>query len=237
MTLKSALKELKLKLGGLGIVNIDLELGKSELTTILECSLRELVNFIDVPAEITIPYQEVIDLKKLKIDSIMWVCRAEPGQGSISGAGMTDPFYSSTVAVTPGKNMAAGTYATILRTQFQFLVAKMAQNTIQTDLVYQTDYYNKTLKVSYAGMRPSEITIYYRPIIENIEDLPTYFWYDYLMRLALAHSKIILGEIRGKYAVNGSPFSVNADIGAQGQAELTKIREELDSLPKGLGAR
>lgn len=237
MNLKSCLREIKLKLGGDGIVFTDLELGKAQLAQIVDFSLRELTSYIDTPAEITVPYQEIIDLSNYKIDAIMWVCRAEPRTGSIVGGGVTDPFYASSVSAKPGTNLASPNYSAVLRTQLNYLITAMAQNVVQSDLAYQTNYYNKTLKVTYSGVRPNEITIFYRPIIENLEDLPSNYWYNYVVRLAIAHAKIIIGEIRSKFTVNSAPISVNANILEDGKAELQAIRDELKDLARGLSAR
>ena len=237
MNMKTALKELKLKLGGEGIVYIDLELGRSELVQIINFSLRELISCIDTPASITIPYSDNINLSQYKIDSIMWVVRAEPKTGSIVGGGVTDPFYASSISTKPGINLGSSNYSAVLRTQLNFLITAMAQNTVQSDLAWQTNYYTKNLQVTYSGIRPNQITIFYRPIIESIEDLPSHYWYDYLIRLAVAHTKIILGEIRGKITVANSPITVNAGIGEDGKSELNKIKEELRDLARGLAVR
>lgn len=237
MTLKSCLKEVKLKLGGSGLVYDELEIGRAELTQIIEASLRELTSKVDTPADITIQYQEVIDISKYNIESIMWICRAEPRTGSIVGGGVTDPFYASSVSTKPGNNLAGPNYSAVLRTQLNYLMTSMAQNTVQSDLAYFTNYYNKTLRVTYSGVRPNQITIFYRPVIKNIEDLPSHFWYDYVVRLAVAHSKIIIGRIRSKFTVNSAPISVNTDILEEGKAELDKIREELADIARGLATR
>ena len=237
MDMKSALREIKLKLGGSGLVYDELELGRSQLTQIVEASLRELTSKVDTPADVTVPYKEVIDISKYNIDSIMWICRSEPRLGSIVGGGVADPFYASSVSTKPGSNLASPNYSAVLRTQLNFLMTSMAQNTVQSDLAYFTNYYNKTLKVTYSGVRPNEITIFYRPIIKNIEDLPSHFWYDYVIRLAVAHSKIIIGQIRSKFTVNSAPISVNTNFLEEGKAELDKIREELADIARGLATR
>lgn len=237
MNMKSCIKEVKLKLGGSGITYLDLELGRAQLTQIVEFSLRELISCIDTPAMITVPYQDVIDLKPYKIDSIMWITRAEPRTGSIVGGGVTDPFYASSISTKPGNNLSGANYSAVLRTQLNYLVTAMAQNTVHSDLAYQTNYYDKTLRVTYSGVRPNELTIFYRPIIENIEDLPSHYWYNYVIRLAVAHSKIIIGEIRSKFSVNSAPITVNAEILEEGKAELAEIRGELKEISRGLAVR
>ena len=237
MNMKSCIKEVKLKLGGSGIVYNELELGRSQLTQIIEYSLRELTSSIDVPAMVTLPYQDIIDLKPYKIDSVMWITRAEPRTGSIIGGGVTDPFYASSISTKPGSNLAGPNYSAVLRTQLNFLMTSMAQNTVQSDLAYQTDYYNKKIMITYSGVRPNEVTIFYRPILENIEDLPSNYWYDYVVRLAVAHSKIIIGNIRGKFTVNSSPIQVNNNILEEGKAELDTLRSELKEIARGLAVR
>lgn len=238
MNMKSVIKEIRMKLGGEGIVYSDLELSRTQLTQIAEFSLRELTSCIDTPADVTVPFEDIIDISPYKIDSIMWIVRAQPKIGAIQGGGVTDPFYASSVTTKPGYNLAQSNYSDVLRTQLNYLITSMAQNTVQSDLAWQTNYYNKTLRVTYSGMRPTELTIFYRPIIENVEDLPSNYWYNYLIRLAVAHAKVIIGEIRGKYTINsGAPITVNTAIREEGKAELEKVMSELSELARGLAVR
>ena len=106
----------------------------------------------------------------------------------------------------------------------------MAQNTVQAELQYFHDLYHQTLIVSFAGSRPSYITILYRPNIKTVEDLPSPVWQQFLIRLATAHGKVIIGRIRAKYSPQGSPFTVNSEILAEGLDELKAIYEELAPL-------
>ena len=80
-------------------------------------------------------------------------------------------------------------------------------------------------------MRPNQITIIYKPIVEKVEDLPSDHWTNYLIRLATAHGRIIIGQLRVKYSVPNSPMSVNGEsMLDQGKEELQEIREELKSM-------
>jgi len=229
MTLQAAIEEIKFKLGAAKGLGVKLELNDKDLTTLVQASLRELTTYMDTPKFSTVPFQPIIDISKLKIASVINVMRAEPPAGVMQGVSL-DPFYLSTVtAIKPGDGStdAHG----IMQTQIQYAVRAMMQNTVQEDLSYMTDLYEKKLFVSYSGIQPTALTIIYKPIIESIEDLPSDYWVTFLIRLATAHGRIVIGEIRAKYSVPNSPMSVNGqEMLSQGQAELGQVLEELRAM-------
>lgn len=229
MTLPAAIDEIKFKLGSASGMGIKLELNNKDLTIIVQSSLRELTTYMDTPAFKTVPFQDAIDISDLKIASVINIMRAEAPAGVMQGVSL-DPFYlSSVTAIKPGDGStdAHG----IMQTQIQYAIRAMMQNTVQEDLSYMTDLYNKKLYVSYSGIKPNQITIIYKPIIESIEDLPSDYWTTYLIRLALAHGRIIIGEIRTKYSITNSPMAVNgAEMLAQGREDLAQVLTELKSM-------
>ena len=229
MTLSSVISAVQLNLGKTSGMKTKLELNEKDLTSIIESSLRELTCFMDTPKIKTVPYQDAIDISKLKIANIINIMRAEAPIGALSGVSL-DPFaLSGTVAVNPGKS-SPGIH-NILQTQMQYAARMMAQQTVQEELSYITDLYSQKLYVTYAGMRPNQITIIYKPIVEKVEDLPSDHWTNYLIRLATAHGRIIIGQLRVKYSVPNSPMSVNGEsMLDQGKEELQEIREELKSM-------
>lgn len=229
MTLQAVIDEIKLKLGSASGIGTKLELNNKDLTTLVQSSLRELTTYMDTPKLVTVPFQNAIDISNLKIANVINVMRAEPPAGVMQGVSL-DPFYlSSVTAIKPGDGStdAHG----IMQTQIQYAVRAMMQNTVQEDLSYITDLYNKKLYVSYSGIKPNMVTIVFKPAIESVQDLPSDYWTSYLVRLSIAHSRIVIGEIRVKYSVPNSPMQVNGqEILSQGREELTQIMEELRSM-------
>ena len=227
MTTKQAIDEIKFLLGQIKGLKSQIELNEDDVQQLLDLSIRELVEKIDTPSMITLPYSNVIDLSAYKIAKIDMVMRADTPYGTTEGLSY-DPFYlSNSVAIGSQGAGGNGGLNSVLQMQAQYAIRAMAQNAVQAELIHFHDLYHKTLTVSYSGQRPRQITLLYRPAIQTIEDLPSPIWASYLIRLATAHGKIIIGRIRSKYTVSGAPVTVNAEILTEGTSELDKLYEEL----------
>lgn len=234
LTTQQALDRVKFNLGQIRGLNTRIELNEDDVQQLIQMSLDELVDKVDTPSMLILPYSEIIDVSKYKISSIDMVMRAEVPYG-VSGGVSLDPFYFSS-SVLVGNVAGSANLNSILQLQASYAVRAMAQNTVQAELVYFHDLYHKTLTVSYSGTRPSAISILYRPEIQCVEDLPSNVWTSYLIRLATAHGKIIIGRIRAKYNVQGTPATVNSEILQEGLNELQALYEELRPLTGGRGA-
>ena len=228
MTTEQAINRVKLNLGKIKGLNTRIELSEEDISDIIQMSLDELIDCVDTPSMLTIPYKEVIDVKKYKIASVDLILRAEAPYGAASGTSL-DPFYLSQ-SVQVGSSAGSANLNGVLQMQASYAIRAMAQNTIQAELVHFHDLYNNTLMVSYSGTRPSYITLLYRPEIQCVEDLPSHTWTKYLIRLATAHGKCIIGRWRAKYSPQGSPIGLNSEILAEGLGELEKLYEELKPL-------
>lgn len=228
MTTEEAIKRVKFRLGEIKGLDTHIELDEQDVGNLVQMSLDELVDKVDTPSLLILPYSEIIDVKKYKISSIDHVMRAEVPYG-VSGGTSLDPFYLST-ATAVGSSAGSATLNGVLQLQASYAVRAMAQNTVQAELIYFHDIYKQKLLVSYSGQKPNAISILYRPEIKCVEDLPTNVWTTYLIRLAVAHGKIIIGRWREKYTVAGSPVTVSSAILAEGLEELKAIYEELKPL-------
>ncbi|MCM1323025.1 MAG: hypothetical protein NC218_02465 [Acetobacter sp.] len=231
MTTKQAIERVTFRLGKIKGLNTRIELSEEDVGNLVQMSLDELVDKVDTPSMLILPYSEIIDVKKYKISSIDCVLRAEVPYGVSAGTSL-DPFYlSASVGVgTTAGSAGSASLNGVLQMQASYAVRAMAQNTVQAELNYFHDLYKGTLMVSYAGVKPTHITILYRPEIQCVEDLPSNVWTTYLIRLATAHGKVIIGRWRAKYSVANSPATVNSEILAEGLAELDKLYEELKPL-------
>lgn len=227
MTTDQAKEEIKFLLGKIRGLNTKIELDDTDILTLLQLSLREIIEKVDTPSMLILPYQDVIDVKKYKIARIDVVMRADTPYGTTEGLSY-DPFYlSNSVAIGSQGAGGNGGLNSVLQMQAQYAIRAMAQNVVQAELITFHDLYHGTLRVSYSGQRPRALTILYRPILNAIEDLPSPTWETLLIRLATAHGKIIIGRIRSKYAVSGNPVTVDSGILAEGISERDKLYEEL----------
>ncbi len=225
MTTQAVIDRVKFRLGAIKGLNARIELDEQDLSELVDMALDELVEKIDTPSMLILPYQEIIDLKQYRIAAIDLVTRSEVPYGVTQGVNL-DPFYLSNSTLVHS-NTGNGGLNSVLQMQAAYTIRTMAQNTVQAELVHFHDIYKKTLTVSYSGTRPNAITILYRPDIQCVEDLPSRTWTTYLIRLATAHGKIIIGRIRAKFASSPSPIGINSEILSEGLAELAAIYEEL----------
>lgn len=232
LTTEKAAERIRLRLGQISGLKARIELDEKDISGLISMSLDELVEKVDTPSMLLLPYSEIIDLRDKKIASIDFVTRAEVPYGVTDGVSL-DPFYlSNTVMI--GNSTAGASLSSVMQTQAMYAIRAMAQNTVQAELVHFHDLHRQTLMVSYSGARPNAVSIIYRPLIQSVEDLPSNTWATLLVRLASAHGKIIIGRIRTKYTVPGSPVSLGAEILAEGLQELQAIYDELRPLSAGL---
>ena len=108
----------------------------------------------------------------------------------------------------------------------------MAQvrNTISTDFQWKHDTLNNIVYCTHRDPRPVSVTIRYTPDFQDVSEIQSQTWIDYLIRMATANMKIALGRARSKYTVEGSNVSLDGDtLLSEGNAELEQIREELEN--------
>ena len=228
MTTSQAIAQIRFRLGQISGLKTRIELDEKDIQMLVEMAITDLVDRIDTPSLLILPFREIINLKPYKIASIDFVMRTETPYGVTDGVSL-DPFFLSN-SVLVGNNTMGASLTSVLQTQAQFAIRSMAQNTVMVELQKFHDLHNQTLTVSYSGSRPNAISIFYRPMIECMEDLPSSLWVGYAIRLAVAHGKIIIGRIRSKYQVAGSPVTLGAEILSEGTTELAALYEEFKNL-------
>ena len=64
---------------------------------------------------------------------------------------------------------------------------------------------------------------------EDVSEIVSDTWIDYLVRMSTANMKVALGRSRSKYTIEGSNVSLDGDtLLSEANAELEAIRSELD---------
>ena len=76
--------------------------------------------------------------------------------------------------------------------------------------------------------RPAAVTIRYVPDYQDVSEIKSPEWIDYLIRLSEAYMKRSLGRARSKYTIEGSNVTLDgATLLDEATAEFEKLREEL----------
>ena len=107
----------------------------------------------------------------------------------------------------------------------------MAQvrNVLSTDFQWRHDPQNQVVYCTHRDPRPFSVTIRYVPMYEDVSEIVSDTWIDYLVRMSTANAKIALGRSRSKYKIEGSNVSLDGEaLLSEANAELETIRSELE---------
>ena len=193
-------------------------------------AFRELKGYMTTPVDLTVPYQNRLDLVKLgiKTTEVLNVQAAYPRIGlTMSSIDSGNVFQ---VAAAVNTYSAIGQTATV---NIDPIMTEMAmaqvRNTITTDFQWKHDVDNQVVYCTHRDPRPSVVTITYVPDYQDVSEIKSTRWQNYLVRMSLAYMKVALGRTRSKYTVEGSNVSLDGDILLQeGNSELEAIRTELE---------
>ena len=104
------------------------------------------------------------------------------------------------------------------------------RNTTSTDLAYIYDRDSQKLYINVASNAPSNITVEYIPIYQDVSEITSDYWTDVLIRMAVAKTKIVAGRVRSRYTQSNAIWTQDGrDILAEGTSELQELRQTLTS--------
>ena len=104
------------------------------------------------------------------------------------------------------------------------------RNTTSTDLAYIYDRDSQKLYINVASNAPSNITVEYIPIYQDVSEITSDYWTDVLIRMAVAKTKIVAGRVRSRYTQSNAIWTQDGrDILAEGTSELQELRQTLSS--------
>lgn len=193
-------------------------------------AFRELKGYMTTPVDLTVPYQNRLDLVKLgiKTTEVLNVQAAYPRIGlTMSTIDSGNVFQ---VAAAVNTYSAIGQTATV---NIDPIMTEMAmaqvRNTLSTDFQWKHDVDNQVVYCTHRDPRPTQVTITYVPDYQDVSEIKSTRWQNYLVRMSLAYMKVALGRTRSKYTVEGSNVSLDGDILLnEGNTELEAIRTELE---------
>lgn len=194
-------------------------------------AFRELKRYIKTPVEKTVPYQTRLDLKALGIKTVnvLNVQAAYPRIGlTMSSIDSGNVFQ---VAAAVNVSSAIGNTSTI---NIDPIVTEMGmaqvRNTLATDFQWDYDIDNQVIYCAHRDPKPTVVTIRYVPDYQDVSEITSNTWIDYLIRMSEANMKKALGRSRSKYKIEGSNVTLDGDtLLEEANAELDKIREELQA--------
>lgn len=193
-------------------------------------AFRELKRYMKTPVEKTVPFSTRLDLKKLGIHTkkVLYVQAAQPRIGLTMSTIDSGNVFQVAAAVN--------TYSAIGQTSsinIDPIVTEMAmaqvRNTLGTDFQWRHDTLNDVIYVAHRDPRPAQVTVRYVPDYQDVSEIQSDAWIDYLVRMSEANMKKSLGRSRSKYRIEGSNVTLDGEaLLTEANAELETIRQELE---------
>lgn len=193
-------------------------------------AFRELKRYMKTPVDKTVPYSPRLDLVKLGIQTVkvLYVQAAYPRIGLTLGTIDSGNVFQVAASVNTYSAIGQTSSLNIDPIMTEMAMAQV-RNTLATDFQWKYDVDNQVIYCAHRDPRPTQVTIRYVPDYQDVSEIKSATWLDYLIRMSEANMKKSLGRSRSKYTVEGSNVSLDGEILLQeANAELDKIREELE---------
>lgn len=188
-------------------------------------AFQELKEAIGTSVEKTVPFSTRLDLVKLGIHTVKvrYVFPAKPK----TGLNLNNVESGNVFALAASANLY-GTSTGSMDAIVQQMARAQVANTLSTDFQWHYDMENQVVYCTCKQPHPSQVTIRYVPIFNDVSEIKNPTWINYLTRMSEANMKIALGRTRSKYKIEGSNVTLDGEILLQeGTTELQQIREEL----------
>lgn len=193
-------------------------------------AFRELKGYMTTPVKLTVPYQNRLDLVKLNIktNEVLNVQAAYPRIGLTMNSIDSGNVFQVAAAVNTYSAIGQTSSINIDPIMTEMAMAQV-RNTLSTDFQWDFDVDNQVVYCTHRDPRPTVVTITYVPDYQDVSEIKSTRWQNYLVRMSLAYMKVALGRTRSKYTVEGSNVKLDGDVLLQeGNTELDNIRAELE---------
>lgn len=199
-------------------------------------AFRELKRYMKTPVDKTVPFSTRIDLKAAGIDTakVLYVQTAKPRIGLTMSSIDSGNVFQVAAAVNTYSAIGQTSAINIDPIMTEMAMAQV-RNTLSTDFQWKHDPHNNVVYCTHRDPRPSHVTIRYVPNYNDVSEIESPTWLDYLIRMSEANMKKSLGRSRSKYTVEGSNVSLDGEILLnEANAELEAIRQELEAKKRKL---
>lgn len=191
-------------------------------------AFRELKANWKTPVELTVPFSKRLDLKSLGVvtKKVWSVIPAYPKVGLTLGNVETGNVFQLAAALN--YSGLRNTYTSNIDPIITQLSLAQVSNTLSKDFQWTPDYNNQVVYCTCKAPIPPYCTIKYVPDYQDVSEIVSDEWINYLLRLSEAYLKLKLGRSRSKVTVNGSNVELDGDtLVSEANAEIEQIREEL----------
>lgn len=199
-------------------------------------AFRELKAYMKTPTDKTVPYTSRIDLIKQGIHTVkvLYVYPANPKVGLALTNVDSSNVFALAAASKSGGLLTTGSNGDIEPIVRQLAMAQVS-NVLSQDFQWKYDLDNQVVYCACKQSKPSQVTIRYVPDYQDVSEIKSQVWIDYLVRLGEANMKKALGRSRSKYKVEGSNVTLDGEILLQeANEEFKQIREELKAKKRKL---
>ncbi len=194
-------------------------------------AFKELKRYIKSPVDKTVPFSTRIDLAANDIHTVnvLYVYASIPRIGLTMGSIESGNVFQVAASVNTYSAIGQTSSINIDPIMTEMAMAQV-RNTLSTDFQWKYDLDNDVIYCAHRDPRPAFVTIRYVPDYQDVDEIKSNTWQNYLIRLSEAYTKKALGRIRSKYTIEGSNVSLDGDVLLnEANAELDKIREELEA--------
>lgn len=194
-------------------------------------SFRELKRYMKTPVEKTVPYSTRLDLNKLGIvtKNVLYVQAAKPRVGLTMSSIDSGNVFQTAAAVNVYSQIGNTSSINIDPIMTEMAMAQV-RNTLGTDFQWRYDTNNNVIYVAHRDPHPAQVTVRYVPDYQDVSEIKSERWLNYLIRMSEANMKKALGRSRSKYRIEGSNVSLDGEaLLAEANAELETIRQELEA--------
>lgn len=220
---------------------LTLEVSDETIGRYIDFSLMELNTYYDQTKLVTVPFSSCIDLgpyedekgekhEGFKHNAITRIFRTEGFTGDTT-VGITssqiDPLYAQTwSAFSTGGTMFNLQNYVMNYASYNTLL--QIRNTLSTDLAFREDKEADKLYINSSYDHPTNITIEYIPVLEDVKQINSEYWQEQLRRLALANVKIGIGRARTRFKQGNALYTDDGDrILEEGTTEKKELEERL----------
>ena len=199
-------------------------------------AFRELKRYMTTPVDKTVPYSTQIDLRAVGIitRNVLYVQAAVPRIGLTMSSIDSGNVFQVAAAVNTYSAIGNTSSINIDPIMTEMAMAQV-RNTLGTDFQWRYDIDNQVVYCAHRDPRPAQVTIRYVPDYQDVSEIRSQAWIDYLVRLSEAWMKKALGRSRSKYTIEGSNVSLDGEaLLAEANAEIEAIRQELEARARKL---
>ena len=194
-------------------------------------AFRELKRYMKTPVEKTVPFSTRIDLvaNGIRTVKILNVQAAYPRIGLTLSSLDSGNVFQVAASVNVYSQIGNTSAINIDPIMTEMAMAQV-RNTISTDFQWDEDLDNQVIYCTHRDPRPTAVTIRYVPDYQDVSEIKSNTWIDYLIRMSEANMKKALGRTRSKYKIQGSNVELDGDVLLQeANVELEAIRQELEA--------